>query len=74
MMAVFAVYLAAVAVTDREWFEQLRLATSTAGVTVGWEARLWRMADALRGSMDAAEHHPPRSALRLSCERGEPPV
>jgi type I restriction enzyme M protein len=25
------------------------------GVTVGYEAQLWQMADALRGSMDAAE-------------------
>jgi len=24
--------------------------------TVGYEAQLWQMADALRGSMDAAEH------------------
>src|SRR6266849_1584436 len=34
--------------------------TSTAptndGATVGYEARLWQMADALRGSMDAAEY------------------
>ena len=27
----------------------------TTGATVGYEAELWRMADALRGSMDAAE-------------------
>ena len=27
-----------------------------AGATVGYEAQLWRMADALRGSMDAAEY------------------
>ena len=26
------------------------------GVTTGYEAELWRMADALRGSMDAAEY------------------
>jgi type I restriction enzyme M protein len=26
------------------------------GATVGYEAELWRMADALRGSMDAAEY------------------
>ncbi len=26
------------------------------GVTIGYEAELWRMADALRGSMDAAEY------------------
>lgn len=26
------------------------------GATVGYEAQLWRMADALRGSMDAAEY------------------
>jgi type I restriction enzyme M protein len=29
---------------------------STNGATVGYEAQLWRMADALRGSMDAAEY------------------
>ncbi len=28
----------------------------TSGATVGYEAELWRMADALRGSMDAAEY------------------
>ncbi len=27
-----------------------------AGATVGYETELWRMADALRGSMDAAEY------------------
>jgi type I restriction enzyme M protein len=26
------------------------------GATVGYEAQLWQMANALRGSMDAAEH------------------
>jgi type I restriction enzyme M protein len=31
-------------------------ATANAGATVGYEAELWRMADALRGSMDAAEY------------------
>lgn len=31
-------------------------ATETTGATVGYEAELWRMADALRGSMDAAEY------------------
>ena len=30
--------------------------TSDAGATVGYEAQLWQMADALRGSMDAAEY------------------
>ena len=30
--------------------------TETNGATVGYEAELWRMADALRGSMDAAEY------------------
>jgi type I restriction enzyme M protein len=30
--------------------------TSTNGATVGYEAQLWHMADALRGSMDAAEY------------------
>jgi type I restriction enzyme M protein len=29
---------------------------SSAGATVGYEAELWKMADALRGSMDAAEY------------------
>ena len=28
----------------------------TTGATVGHEAQLWQMADALRGSMDAAEY------------------
>ena len=31
-------------------------AAGTSGVTTGYEAELWRMADALRGSMDAAEY------------------
>jgi len=31
-------------------------ATTNQGATVGYEAQLWRMADALRGSMDAAEY------------------
>ncbi len=30
--------------------------TDTNGATVGYEARLWQMADALRGSMDAGEY------------------
>jgi len=30
--------------------------TATTGATVGYEADLWRMADALRGAMDAAEY------------------
>ena len=29
---------------------------NTTAATVGYEAELWRMADALRGSMDAAEY------------------
>ena len=29
---------------------------STSGATIGYEAQLWQMADALRGSMDAAEY------------------
>src|SRR4026207_1402299 len=29
---------------------------STNGATVGYEQQLWQMADALRGSMDAAEY------------------
>jgi type I restriction enzyme M protein len=28
----------------------------TAAATVGYEAQVWQMADALRGSMDAAEY------------------
>ncbi len=31
-------------------------ANAANGATVGYEAGLWRMADALRGSMDAAEY------------------
>ena len=31
-------------------------ATKNDGATVGYEAELWRMADALRGNMDAAEY------------------
>lgn len=31
-------------------------AASTSAATVGYEAQLWQMADALRGSMDAAEY------------------
>ena len=31
-------------------------AASENGATVGYEAKLWEMADALRGSMDAAEY------------------
>ena len=31
-------------------------AAPAAGATVGYEAELWKMADALRGSMDAAEY------------------
>ncbi len=34
---------------------RLNSETST-GATIGYEAELWRMADALRGSMDAAEY------------------
>ena len=30
--------------------------TANSGATTGYEADLWRMADALRGSMDAAEY------------------
>jgi type I restriction enzyme M protein len=33
-----------------------RKKSNTNGATVGYEAELWRMADALRGSMDAAEY------------------
>jgi type I restriction enzyme M protein len=30
--------------------------TTSSAATVGYEAQLWKMADALRGSMDAAEY------------------
>ena len=33
-----------------------RSSQKTNGATVGYEAQLWQMADALRGSMDAAEY------------------
>jgi len=33
-----------------------RNSTPTTAATVGYEAELWQMADALRGSMDAAEY------------------
>ena len=39
--------------------EQFNMATQQAndnGALVGYEAELWRMADTLRGSMDAAEY------------------
>ena len=32
------------------------VATQNGGATIGHEAELWAMADALRGSMDAAEY------------------
>ena len=32
------------------------LRTNNSSATVGYETELWRMADALRGSMDAAEY------------------
>jgi type I restriction enzyme M protein len=36
--------------------KQKRTAKATSAATVGYEAQLWQMADALRGSMDAAEY------------------
>jgi len=36
--------------------KQDRSETKNGGATVGYEAQLWQMADALRGSMDAAEY------------------
>src|SRR5882724_4967300 len=36
--------------------KQSSTALTNDGATVGYEARLWQMADALRGSMDAAEY------------------
>ncbi|HXF05405.1 MAG TPA: type I restriction-modification system subunit M N-terminal domain-containing protein [Blastocatellia bacterium] len=35
---------------------RLSAQSNRGGATVGYEAELWRMADALRGSMDAAEY------------------
>src|SRR5947207_1298804 len=35
---------------------RVRAKGSESGATVGYEAQLWQMADALRGSMDAAEY------------------
>ena len=35
---------------------QANSAEQTTGANVGYEAQLWQMADALRGSMDAAEY------------------
>lgn len=38
------------------------------GANVGYEAELWQMADALRGSMDAAEYkHVVLSLVNLKC-------
>ena len=36
--------------------KQSSTAPTNDGAIVGYEARLWQMADALRGSMDAAEY------------------
>ena len=36
--------------------KQRSTAPTNDGATVGYEAQLWQMADALRGSMDAAEY------------------
>src|SRR2546429_4823006 len=36
--------------------KQSSTAPTNDGATVGYEAQLWQMADALRGSMDAAEY------------------
>ena len=36
--------------------KKTKQAASTSAATVGYEAQLWQMADALRGSMDAAEY------------------
>lgn len=53
-------------------------ATTQSGATVGYEAQLWRMADALRGSMDAAEYkkggelYTPRCVVKLLVEMLEP--
>ena len=37
------------------------------GATVGYEAQLWQMADALRGSMDAAEYKHEVVSMRRLC-------
>ena len=41
---------------------QPKTQTNGNGATTGYEADLWRMADALRGSMDAAEYNTSSSA------------
>jgi len=45
---------------ERKLWSSLRKNNSTStnatAATVGYEAELWQMADALRGSMDAAEY------------------
>ena len=50
--------------------------TGTSGAMTGYEADLWRMADTLRGSMDAAEYKHVVlglifSEVHLRCFRGE---
>jgi len=40
----------------RQSVRKVKTAKAANGATVGYESVLWAMADALRGSMDAAEH------------------
>lgn len=40
---------------------------TTNGAALGYEAELWRMADSLRGSMDAAEYK--KVVLGLDCRQ-----
>jgi type I restriction enzyme M protein len=47
--------------------------TKNDGATVGYEAQLWQMADALRGSMDAAEYkHVVLGLMQLRALRQSP--
>ena len=43
---------------------------ATQSATTGYEAKLWAMADALRGSMDAAEYKHVVLGLAWRCEKG----
>ena len=42
------------------------------GATIGYEAELWGMADALRGSMDAAEYKHVECGWRTRCPAVQP--
>ena len=43
---------------------------ATQSATTGYEAKLWAMADALRGSLDAAEYKHVVLGLAWRCEKG----